>query len=828
MSNVLLSKLKNVETNRAELEEILNTKGVPLYNNSLGSLVNKVNLLHYNEEPEPEWDGVPDEEVPTDYYQGQGLWKDLVDIDTIMEADTYNYDCKVFFLIRCSENLQIDSSINTGSCFSGFTAFRYSDNPNTVVTNTNNHTWNKANDIVNPSNHERFRWIVAYRNKSTSSYLSLGNHKCYWNSTYFLPEAVVYWQGDFPYLVIQSYETTASGIYYYNQIDQGWVASTSSGTCYLGSSDCLESTFRYNTICQGNNKACKYFRATENVRTYFTIGNPDSTDDRLRTCILDCEIKQSINIPSSSDLEYVRIKNYNYEQFYYKNTIFTSYSSDLNDGICPIKLANNIFNKNYRTYYDIQTEFNVNVRGFSNCNNVYLKMARCLNTGRFNNNNNCSVKINKCRNIVDCKDNPKLYMEIDECKTIESNCFDAETRKSTYIKINKCTGTIGSYAFRACKNAYYKLICEKEEGDTSNYSVGQVAFSDSSITYLDLGKSNITSIACTDSNPHDNTYYNYFAFSGSNITYLVLPPITTLNKYLVSPLSKLEYLEITSGTTTLSEYLCYYCYKLKQVILSETITSIGQYCFYDNYSLEYININLTNITTINQYCFYGCMSLQTITLPDSLTTINQYAFSRSGLQTITLPDRLTTINQYAFEYCLELSTINQNNSGLLTLGQQAFGKCESLTSIDISKVTSMGNFVFYYCENMNLTIPEHITANMNANSLADTVAQILIPQNIVADTDIQVNGARWNIKTFLKFLESLPDRTGLTQYRVDIGNDIDYTQAGSTTETYIFYNYVKNGYVKEVDDELVYSDTQEDSTWTKVSNYVAAKNWALT
>ena len=49
-----------------------------------------------------------------------------------------------------------------------------------------------------------------------------------------------------------------------------------------------------------------------------------------------------------------------------------------------------------------------------------------------------------------------------------------------------------------------------------------------------------------------------------------------------------------------------------------------------------------NVKTIPAYAFYGCGGIKSITIPDSVTSIDRGAFyGCSGLTSITIPDRET-------------------------------------------------------------------------------------------------------------------------------------------------------------------------------------------
>ncbi|MBR3708637.1 MAG: leucine-rich repeat domain-containing protein, partial [Lentisphaeria bacterium] len=56
--------------------------------------------------------------------------------------------------------------------------------------------------------------------------------------------------------------------------------------------------------------------------------------------------------------------------------------------------------------------------------------------------------------------------------------------------------------------------------------------------------------------------------------------------------------------------------------------------------------------------FRHCTDLTSITIPDSVTSIGLYAFSRcSSLTSITIPDSVTSIGRWAFSRCSSLKSI---------------------------------------------------------------------------------------------------------------------------------------------------------------------------
>jgi hypothetical protein len=105
------------------------------------------------------------------------------------------------------------------------------------------------------------------------------------------------------------------------------------------------------------------------------------------------------------------------------------------------------------------------------------------------------------------------------------------------------------------------------------------------------------------------------------------------------------------------------------------------------------------VTFIGNHAFWECSSLTSITIPNSVTTIEFGAFYHcSALTSITIPDGVTSIGSNTFSGCSSLTSITIPN-GVTSLGDAAFSNCTGLTSITIpSTVTSMGRAVFAYMD----------------------------------------------------------------------------------------------------------------------------------
>ena len=79
--------------------------------------------------------------------------------------------------------------------------------------------------------------------------------------------------------------------------------------------------------------------------------------------------------------------------------------------------------------------------------------------------------------------------------------------------------------------------------------------------------------------------------------------------------------------------------------------------------------------------FSGCSSLTSIAIPDSVTTIGDYAFHGcTSLTSVTIPDSVTSIGGSAFEDCTSLTSVTIPDS-VTSIGWYAFRGCTSLTSV---------------------------------------------------------------------------------------------------------------------------------------------------
>ncbi len=134
----------------------------------------------------------------------------------------------------------------------------------------------------------------------------------------------------------------------------------------------------------------------------------------------------------------------------------------------------------------------------------------------------------------------------------------------------------------------------------------------------------------------------------------------------------------------------------------DNMTSLGDYAFAPCYSFN--PPTPPTITTYPPYGFYNCSALYLTSLPDIVISINTYCFyGCTSLALTTLPSALKNIWNYAFYNCSNLA-LTSLPSSLTGLETYAFYGCTSLALTSIPEgITKIANYVFYGCSNLALT-----------------------------------------------------------------------------------------------------------------------------
>ena len=159
--------------------------------------------------------------------------------------------------------------------------------------------------------------------------------------------------------------------------------------------------------------------------------------------------------------------------------------------------------------------------------------------------------------------------------------------------------------------------------------------------------------------------------------------------------------------TSIGESAFYGYIYLTSITIPPSIKSIGNNAFSECNSLTKVNIsNIYNWCNINfssnplfyaHHLFLNGEEVTELTIPNGVTSIGNSAFSNCyGLTSVTIPDGVTSIGQSAFYGCSGLTTLIIPQS-VTSIGDAAFSGC-GLTSVILhSSPTTIGSNVFGRC-----------------------------------------------------------------------------------------------------------------------------------
>ncbi len=157
--------------------------------------------------------------------------------------------------------------------------------------------------------------------------------------------------------------------------------------------------------------------------------------------------------------------------------------------------------------------------------------------------------------------------------------------------------------------------------------------------------------------------------------------------------------------------------RITEVYVSEGITDLGKSGQSDGMAYE---------------LFGYCPNLSSVSLPDSLENIGDYAFRYcSSLKKVTLPDKLKSLGRGAFGGCSDLREITIPGN-VTRLAEDLFERCERLESVTLpDNVTEIGKNTFFYCINLtDINIPQNLTSIGDSAFNYSGITEINLPDTV--------------------------------------------------------------------------------------------------
>ena len=209
------------------------------------------------------------------------------------------------------------------------------------------------------------------------------------------------------------------------------------------------------------------------------------------------------------------------------------------------------------------------------------------------------------------------------------------------------------------------------------------------------------------------------AFEGCvNLSFTTIPnTVTIIKDRAFASCEELASIIIPDGVKTIEGGAFQYCLKLTSLFIPKSVTLIENGSFFACKGLTSIVVESNNpvydsrnncnaiIKTNTNELIGGCKNT---VVPNTVTTIGDYAFTQCGFGSFSIPNSVVSIGEFAFWNSYTLGSIVIPNS-VISIGNYAFENC-ALTEVSIGKsVKEIGENAFkgtYFIHTVYSLLPE--------------------------------------------------------------------------------------------------------------------------
>ena len=322
------------------------------------------------------------------------------------------------------------------------------------------------------------------------------------------------------------------------------------------------------------------------------------------------------------------------------------------------------------------------------------------------------------------KDNP-----FSGCRSLSS--IEVDKDNPVYDSRDNCNAIIKTGADALVVGCHMTRIPESvvsiEENAFDGYNQLTRLYIPKSVTTIEQGAfdfcSNLTLIVVAEDNPVYDSRGNCNAIIRTRTNTLVQGCVNT-----VIPTSVTKIGNEAFSTSSINS-----------IVIPENVVSIGDRAFtFSDLSSVYIPKNVKNI---NANAFGNCSLLTSIAVDENNEVYDSRNYCNAiietatntlikGCSTTTIPDDITKIGEYAFSRIYNLDSIVIPED-VLEIGDYAFMGCGNLTSVTIPKgVTKIGRAAFMFCYDLaSIVIPKSVTEiGVDALEYCDGLTTVTLPK----------------------------------------------------------------------------------------------------
>ena len=366
--------------------------------------------------------------------------------------------------------------------------------------------------------------------------------------------------------------------------------------------------------------------------------------------------------------------------------------------------------------------------------------------------------------------------------TVSANVFN-QCESITELVVPENIESLGANAFSNCTGLSKVTIA----ADLSSYNVFTGCTSIKTIVYT---KGVTGRIVDSDDRSWHDMYFQKSVCGVSDVleTVILSDEIVYVGNHTFRDHPLLSKVQMPNNEITLGYAAFYNCPNLSTIDLSNVIL-YGQYAFGECKALKSIDFN-NKVENVPANAFSGCESLKEIVIPDTVRTLSSNAFSNCiGVTKVTIPADVNSYNVFGGCTAIESIVYTKGESGIITdsdertwhdmyfgksipyvseklksiylsdgietignnafrelaslsevrmpdnnvkLRYAAFYNCTSLPSIDTSKVTEFGQYVFAGCTILSsVSINDSVTViPAHAFEKCEALTEFAIPDNV--------------------------------------------------------------------------------------------------